>query len=126
MLLNRHVALGGASDPAALVREDLRALAKLPLNSSRVMAVHTQARLALLRKDTGRATALLRQSAADYDASDRPDEAARERYALGIVIGGHEGDTLRAQAARKLSDSGYADPGREMQTYYPELIGRGA
>jgi tetratricopeptide (TPR) repeat protein len=123
LLLNRHVVQGGASSPEALVRDDLRALAKLPLRSSKVMAVHTHARLALLRRDTTRAAELLRQSAAAYDACDRPDEAMRERFALGVLLGGSEGEALRAQAERRLTESGYADPAGEMRVYYPELIG---
>jgi predicted Ser/Thr protein kinase len=121
--LNRHVALGSAGNPDALVREDLRALAKLPFLSGQAVVAHTNARLALLRGEPARASALMRQSADAYDGCDRPDEATRERYALGIVVGGSEGEQVRAQAERTLVEKGFADPARDLRTYYPELVG---
>jgi hypothetical protein len=125
LLLNRHVAIASSNEPESLVREDLRRIAKLPMRSRDASVARLNARICVLRGDRTRAIPLLRQSAEGYDACDMPDDATRDRYALGIVIGGAEGDSLREAASKRLADNAYVDPEREMRSYYPELVGPG-
>jgi hypothetical protein len=50
-------------------------------------------------------------------------EVARDRYALGFLLGGETGSQLRAESDRFLRESGTVDPMAEMQAYYPEFLG---
>jgi hypothetical protein len=121
--LNRWAVLRGPYDPAALVREDERLISKFVLPSSKAQLLHVRARLAVLRGDKQQAVPLLRQGAEIFAAADRPCDAMRERYALGVLIGGTEGESIRSDAEKQLRASGYANPTRAVQAFYPELLG---
>jgi len=123
MRLNRFVLEGGSGDPASLV--DTRAIEKLKLYSSKPIVMHTRARLAVLRGDKSLAIQLLTQSADLYTACDRACDALRERYALGVLIGGDRGEAMRADAEQQLRARGYDHPVRAMQVFFPELLGWG-
>jgi ATP/maltotriose-dependent transcriptional regulator MalT len=123
MLLNRHAIQRGSDDPANLVHEDDRAISKFLLPSAKAQQMHLRGRVALLRGDKTQAIALLQQSADAFAAAERPCDAMRERYALGILIGGAEGEAMRAGAEQQLRASGYTDPTRTTQAFYPELLG---
>jgi tetratricopeptide (TPR) repeat protein len=121
--LNRYAIHRGPIDPGTLVRDDARVIAKLALPSSKATLMHVRGRVAALRGDKEQAIPLLRQSAEAYAAADRPTERMRDRYALGVLIGGAEGEAIRSEAERKIRASGYENPTRVMQAYYPELLG---
>lgn len=55
-------------------------------------------------------------------AAGVPDEAARDRFAHGILLGGSEGLQQQAAASEILRGFGYVNPQRDVQSYYPELF----
>jgi tetratricopeptide (TPR) repeat protein len=123
MLLNRHVALGGSADPAALVRDHLRRLTKLSHGTSDAIVAQMRARLALFRGEPAKAIVLLQQNAASFDPAIRREDAAREQHAMGTLLGGAEGSSLREAAERSLRECGFPDPLRDMPMSFPELYG---
>lgn len=121
LLLNRYVETG-QGDPARLIRDDLRAIERLP-PSGFVTATgcRHRARLANFAGDKQRAIELLRESMAAFDAIEFRDESAVERYAVGALLGGSEGTQLMATSLAILEDIGCADPLANVRAYYPEL-----
>ena len=121
--LNRHVIERLTGDPAVLIKADLRALGRLPFEAWRVANVsRLRARLAFLNQQPAAAAELLRKSI-DKVASVSAAEVARDRYALGFLLGGEEGAQLRSDADRVLRESGTVDPIADMQAHYPEFLG---
>ena len=121
--LNRFAMQRGAGDPESLVHDDVRGITKTALPSSQACVAHLRARIAALRGDKAQAIQLSRQSSELFAGCDRPSESMRERYALGVLISGDEGEAMRSDAEQTLRAMGYADPVRAMQVYYPELLG---
>lgn len=124
LLLNQHVE-GGATkrDVGALVRSDVRQLARLPDTYMRHVAIaRTEARVAFLQGDRHRAVALQRHSLARYKDSNMHLESAHDRYTLGLLLGGSEGAPLIAAASKTLSECGIGDPEAYMRGYVPELM----
>jgi hypothetical protein len=122
MLLNRHVERGWG-DPAALVKSHVRWIARKapePLRAS--ASSRLRARLAYLRGDVAEAVELFRNSSEQHGAIGVLDEAARERYALGCVLGGEQGEELKAAALSVLSTLGVVDPTADVRGYYPEFF----
>jgi len=122
LLLNRHVAANHGSDAEPLVREHTRWLARrapLPFR----MPAHTrlQARIAALRGERERSQELLELSGRAHSEIGAADEAERDRYALGLSIGGPQGQALIESAIAALRGMGVQDPEREIMAYYPEL-----
>jgi hypothetical protein len=78
--------------------------------------------LAYLRGDRAAAIAQFRSSAAQHAENGAQDEAARERWALGCVLGEAEGQQLRAAALVALAALGIREPAEELRGYYPELL----
>jgi serine/threonine protein kinase len=123
LLLNRYVAAGRQGDPERLIAEDLRWLSKKSPEPYRAPASsRLRARLATLRDDSQAAAELLRDSMRQHTEIGAADEAARERYALGCVIGGDEGARFKAEAMDALRALGVVDPEADVHGYYPELI----
>jgi hypothetical protein len=123
LLLHRFVASGRQGDPARLIAEDLRWLSKKAPEPFRApSSSRLRARLAILRNDSEAAADLFRDSARQHAEIGAADEAARERYALGCVVGGDEGARLKAEALDALRALGVVEPEADMRGYYPELF----
>ncbi|HKU43186.1 MAG TPA: protein kinase [Polyangiales bacterium] len=122
LLINRRVRVAGTPDPTRAVEHDMRELGRLPMSSAQQYQQRMFARLALLSGERPRAVELLRASSSGFGKSV-PAEGERDRYALGILLGGSEGDALCSQAQRGLTALGYADPVRFVAASYPELVG---
>jgi hypothetical protein len=121
-LLNQHVAERRSGDPRDLVREDLRQLEKLSLRECAAGVSRIRARLQFLRGERETAAQHLRESAAVHREIEMPHEAARDRYALGALLGGPEGDSMRSAAEQSLRDLGTVDPMADMRAHYPEIV----
>ena len=125
LLLNRAVARGhSAAETATLVATDLRALRRFKGTAAAAVRARTRARLKLLAGDHAVARELLRFSMAGFKGDTLADEAARDRFAFGALLGGAEGAKLRAAALETLRAHGYRDPLRDIASYYPELLTR--
>jgi serine/threonine protein kinase len=123
MLLNRHVECRGEGSPEALVKSHVRWIASKapePLRAS--ASSRLRARLSHLRGDAARAAELFRTSAEQHDAIGVLDDAARERYALGCVLGGDQGRELKQAALSALRELGVLEPAADLRGYYPEFF----
>jgi hypothetical protein len=61
------------------------------------------------------------KSAVEAFESSAPGEGARERYALGHMLGGKEGQAMAAACEQRMREAGFVDPLSEMWSCYPEL-----
>jgi hypothetical protein len=123
-LLNRHVVEGRSDDIRALVHADLRALEQARLPWAAPSAARIRARLAFLDGDLELAVDELRQCAAGHAEIGFAFEAARDRFALGLLLGGDEGRALQSEAGQRFRDGGMTDPCGTVPTDFPEIIGR--
>jgi serine/threonine protein kinase len=122
-LINRHVVEGRRDDISGLVRADLRALAAVRLPWAAPTAGRVRARLAFLDGDLALAVEELRQCAAGHAEIGFVFEAARDRFALGRVLGGDEGRSLQNEAEQRFRVGGMADPHGNVDGYFPEIVG---
>ncbi|MET0387701.1 MAG: protein kinase [Polyangiales bacterium] len=124
LLLNRCVARNvSAAEAAKQVATDIRVLRGARVQSKDGALARTAARLALLAGDRAAARPQLEASIRGFERYEiASDEAARDRYALGALIGGSEGAALQTTALTTLRDYGYADPLADLAGYYPELL----
>jgi tetratricopeptide (TPR) repeat protein len=123
LLLNHHVETGANGDVAALVKNDLKQLERLPPALFRDVAIaRTRARVAFLKGDRERAIELLRPSLERFEKTAMLQEIDHDRYTLGLLIGGAEGQQLIAAARKTLADCGICDPDANMRAYIPELM----
>jgi len=123
LMLNRSVALQHSVEEATrAVAQDLRTLERSREPAADGVAARMRARLALIAGDRVTPRELLEQSSACFEKYRVVDEAARDRYALGAVIGGEEGAQLQATAILALRTHGYVDPRKDLLAYYPELF----
>jgi hypothetical protein len=109
-LLNRHVVEGRSDDIRALVRADLHALAEPHLPWAAPTAARIRARLAFLDGDLELAVDELRRCAAGHAEVGFAFEAARDRFALGRLLGGDEGRALQSEAEQRFRDGGSGAP----------------
>jgi hypothetical protein len=122
LTLNQHVASGANADPEPLIREHVRWLAeKGPLPFRKAAPLRILARVALLRGERKSAAELLQSSLREQLEIGAADDAERDRYALGLLMGGAEGAQLIAAASAALRAMGVSDPERDFSTYFPEL-----
>jgi hypothetical protein len=122
-LLNRHVMRGATSDPERVVKHCLHFLAdSAPLPLRKPAAARVRARIACIRRDHARAVERLQESIALHQQSGAADEVARDRYALGCLLGGREGAAQQQHALALLSSCGVANPEADIRGYYPELF----
>lgn len=123
LLLNDCVARrASAAEAKRLVADDLRALARNRHQGSQAVVLRTRARLACLSGERDAALEGLRASDHLFEAADVPEEAARDRYAHGVLQGGDEGLRLQAAALETLRSFGYVNPRKDVAAYYPELF----
>jgi hypothetical protein len=78
--------------------------------------------LALIGGDRVTPRKLLELSSNGFEKDSVVDEAARDRFALGAVIGGDTGAQMQAAALLALHAHGYVDPRKDLLSYYPELL----
>jgi tetratricopeptide (TPR) repeat protein/predicted Ser/Thr protein kinase len=121
-VLNRHILEGGTEDPAKLLRDDERVLGKSHLPWSSATTWRLQARLANLNGRPEQALELFRKSSAHFKKTISPDDAARDQYALGYLLGGDEGAALRKASQDRLRENGVADTQGDLRAYYPEFV----
>jgi hypothetical protein len=87
-----------------------------------VALARTHARLATLRGDREGAIALLRASLEKFQQTPMKQEVMHDRYTLGLLLGGEEGQQLIASARQGMSACGIQDPDANMRAYVPELM----
>lgn len=123
LVLNRHVALGHTTDPAQIVRSDLRWLKKhAPPSLHKPAELRVLARAAAIRGERARAAELFEQSKRAHVELGAADDVERDRYALGLLLGGEQGAQLRTQAVAALRALGVRDPELEARGFFPELL----
>jgi eukaryotic-like serine/threonine-protein kinase len=123
LLINHHIATGATGDVEKLVQQDLAELSSLPLGLFADVAVsRTRARLAALKGDRERGVGLLRPCLERMAQRGFMQEYEHDRYMLGLLVGGAEGERLVALAQRGLRECGISDPDANMRAYVPELM----
>jgi tetratricopeptide (TPR) repeat protein len=120
-LLNRHVHERSPGSAAALIRDDVRALRRIGLPWAPLFAARMQARAAIIAGERAVAIEVLRENLRHWNATPSSDEAARDQWALGRVLGGTEGAELVTAAELTLRTLGVLDPALDASYNFPEL-----
>jgi serine/threonine protein kinase/tetratricopeptide (TPR) repeat protein len=120
-LLNRHVHERSTGSAAALIRSEVRGLRRLTLPWAPPFATRMQARAAVIAGDRAIAIESLRQNVRIWGETASRDEAARDQWALGRVLGDAEGAELMAAAEATLRTLGVLDPALDATYNFPEL-----
>jgi eukaryotic-like serine/threonine-protein kinase len=95
-----------------------KALQKSPYPTVPGELIRIDARIAQLQGDRPRARQLLAASIERFEAVGAGAEAARDRFALGVL----QGDAaLQSAALQYIADLGVAEPLAQLRAYYPEL-----
>jgi hypothetical protein len=122
LLLNHHHgSKGDLSIVRCRIRADIAALTGLRLGRGAQLADVLRARLAYAEGDREQAIGFLRR------ACDGPTlhEGERARYALGLLIGGDDGQLLCAASRLALQESGLPNPDAYVSASFPELFPSG-
>jgi tetratricopeptide (TPR) repeat protein len=82
-----------------------------------------EARTRFLSGDKQAALQLLAESISSFEQAGARDQAARDRYALGKLLGDEAGEQMMQSALTALRERGVAAPLRQLFGYYPELVG---
>ncbi|MET0389506.1 MAG: protein kinase [Polyangiales bacterium] len=122
LLLNRYVVEGRKGDPGAIVEEDLRALRSLQHLPIQNLSRNFDARIAYLRGDTAGAIEAAQIMMRGFEQRQLLEEMAREKQALGCLIGGEEGAQLRAAGHAESLALGVANPFTLLRASNPELV----
>jgi eukaryotic-like serine/threonine-protein kinase len=122
-LINRHVVERRTDSLEAVVKGELKAMAKLPFQDHCAAVIdRTKARLEFIAGRKSTAIELLRRAVDMLEKTGALADLARDRYALGVMIGGAEGAKLRMEAEQTLRGMGMTDPLAELSANYPELL----
>jgi hypothetical protein len=122
-LINRHVVERRTDSLEIAVKADLKAMAKLPFEDHCGAVIgRTKARLEFIAGRRPAAIELLRGAVDMLEKSGSLADLARDRYALGVMLGGPEGAKLRAEGEQTLRGMGVTDPLAELSANYPELL----
>ena len=121
LFLNRCVTGGDDASRWAEIDKDIRWLGKHAAENS---ARRASARLAYLEGDLQRAEQLYRQTSTTTDRVNGIGDATRDRYALGLVVGGQQGRELCASALSTLRELGIVNPIGAIHAVFPEFIGK--
>jgi serine/threonine protein kinase len=124
-VLNQHVAAGRHADVGHAIAKDLRVLDKLPSASSAAAVLRFRARVACLSGHEQKAVTQQRASTAAYRTLEMAHEVARNEYALGRLLKGDEGSSLRSTAEQRMRELGVAQPMTDMHAHFPELCTSG-
>jgi hypothetical protein len=125
LVLNQHVIERRSGDPAQLVKEDLRAVARSPFAAWRsAWSTVVHGRLALMAGQRSKTEAYWRDAVKSFEDMGLLQESARLRYALALLTTGPEAASERAATYEKLRDIGVVDPTGELQAHFPELLAK--
>jgi hypothetical protein len=118
LLLNEHIRSRATPLPLRELMKDVKVGAKLPSR----LDLRLRARIAYLEEDRGRALALFTEAAELCASRGWGPEAACDRYAIGRLTGGEQGEQMAQAALDMLTHTfGCHDALRHMQSYYPEF-----
>jgi hypothetical protein len=98
------------------------ALKKLKLSNARAELQRIDARMAIAQGDRAAAQQLLFMSSANFERAGALDHVERDRFALGALQGGAQGQSLQQAALTRLKELGVVAPLRDLRGYYPELL----
>jgi hypothetical protein len=99
------------------------ALKKAQHRSATGERLRIEARTRLLEGDKPTAIQRLTESSRSFEQQGALDQAARDRYALGVLTAGDAGAELMRAALAFLSELGVVAPLRQLYGFYPELLG---
>jgi hypothetical protein len=105
-----------------LVSRDLQALTSFDQPAAHGAILRTRARLAYSEGARSLALEHLQASMPMFESTVSPDEAERDRYAYGTLLGDAAGAALQSQALDALRNHGIVSPLRDIASYYPELF----
>jgi hypothetical protein len=111
-----------AAELSKLVSRDLQALTSFDMPAAHGVILRTRARLAYSEGDRSLAVKLLEASIPMLERTVSPDEAERDRYAYGTLLGDAAGAALQTQALDALRKYGIVTPLRDIASYFPELF----
>src|SRR5262249_15657018 len=94
LVLNHHVETGASTSAAALARTDLANRARLPGRLSEVPVYRIRARIATLEGDRQKAIEIYRTCVEQLTKLEINQEYEHDRFALGKLLGGAEGQRL--------------------------------
>ncbi|HKP64726.1 MAG TPA: protein kinase [Polyangiales bacterium] len=121
-LVNRHVVEGRDDDIEKLVRWEMKAATRIPLEEARIgLPMRTRARFDLLAGRHDSAIRNLTKVAEQLERLGGRGEADRERLAIALITGGTEGTAAAAHWEQQLRESGVVSPLNEVYSCYPEL-----
>jgi hypothetical protein len=123
LLLSRCVRDGTQRDAPRLLAPHIKVLASSKHRDAKVVLARIRGRLASIQGDKAAAQRWLETSMTAFEQRGARDEAARDRYALGMLTGGEKGQALARDAAELLTSLGVVDVRRDIRGYYPELVG---
>jgi hypothetical protein len=122
-LVNRHLVERRTENLETVVKAELKAMAKLPFDEHCAAVVgRTKARLEFIAGRRSAAIEQLRVVVDSLEAAGSLADLARDRYALGVMMGGPEGAKLRTEGEQALRTQGVTDPLAELSANYPELL----
>jgi eukaryotic-like serine/threonine-protein kinase len=120
LLLNDYVRTGRKGPVPSEVISDIKHAAA----SATHQELRLRGRVAYLNGDPARALELFKQSAEQLEDRGCEPEALRDRYAMGVLIGGQEGARMVQAAFDTLENKyGLRDPQRNARAFFPEFIG---
>jgi hypothetical protein len=121
LFLHQYAADRKARHVLPLIDRDMRELAKLERLGNASYRRRAKARLDVMRGDLEAALDGFRQSEAAFERTGIAVDAARDRYAAGLIVGGDEGATLRSEAVALVRSKGAVDPVALLVSQLPEL-----
>jgi eukaryotic-like serine/threonine-protein kinase len=122
LILNDCVARGLSLDETEVrVADDLRAVSRSSWKTGRAMRQRIKGRLAYLAGDRDVAREAWRESSQLLEMDGMREEAARDRFAYALLLGGEEGERLQAECLEVLRRFGYVNPRSDIASYFPEL-----
>lgn len=122
LLLNRCARDGAGRDAGRVVASHQRALARCNRADAYAEVSRIQARLAVLTGDRVAAQRHLEASIAGFTKWGARDQAARDSYALGCLLGGERAVAMMQTALETLTRLGVVEPLQDLRGYFPELL----
>jgi adenylate kinase len=122
LLLCRSARDGNVRETARAVAGHIGFLAGCNRSDAQAEALRLKARIAVMKNDREQAKQLFERSIAGFEALRARDQAARDRYALGCLVGGEQGQVMMRDALALLSELGVVAPLSNLKGYIPELL----
>jgi hypothetical protein len=123
LFLHQYATDRTASHVLPLIDRDMRELAKLERLGNASYRHRAKARLDVMRGDLEAALASFRLSEDAFERAGIVVDAARDRYAIGLIVGGDAGAALRSDAVALVRSKGAVDPVALLVSQLPELSG---